>query len=86
MIPYLLGAIALAMSMSLLIKQEHVSQPLSQLWWPLRFPLGIIAIDKSLLTQQGIALYGKVTNLFWWFVRFLIIGLLVNIAYALLSQ
>lgn len=86
MIPYLLGAISLVVSMSFLLKQEHLNQPLSQLWWPLRFSLGVILVDKALLTEQGIALHGKVIYYAWWFVRLIVLGLLVNIVYALLSQ
>lgn len=85
MIPYLLGVIVLVISTSLLLKPEHISQPLSQLWWPIRFPLGIIVVDKSLLTQQGFSLHDRVISLVWWFVRLIILGLLVNITYALLS-
>ncbi len=85
MIPYLLGVLSLVVEMSFLLKQEHINQPISQIWWPFRFPLGVTVIDKSLLTQQGLSLHNKVIRFAWWFMRLITLGLLVNVTYVLLS-
>ena len=46
-----------------------------------RFLLGVIGIDKRVLTEQ---LHAKVVGRIWWFVRLSIVGLLVNLVHALL--
>ena len=68
--------------MLFVIKQEHVTVPIGSLWWRFRYPLGVIFIDKSLLTTEGKKLHKKVINCVWWFVRFTLLGLLLGIAYA----
>lgn len=82
LLPYLLAVCSLLASLRFVLKQEHITVPSSSIWWPLKYPLGVILIDKSLLTLKGKELHQKVVKSIWWFVRFTVLGLLMGITYA----
>jgi len=84
--PYIAGCICLASVLFLRIKQDDITIPLGDLYWPLRYPLGVVAIDKGILTDKGFLLHGKVIRLVWWSIRFAVLGLLSGVAYALFTQ
>ena len=81
MTPYAAALYCVASSYFKFVRQVHVSAPLSSVWWPLRWGYGVLVIHKSLLTQQGLELHSQVVRRCWWSVRFLVLGLLMNIAY-----
>jgi hypothetical protein len=82
LLPYLAGAISLFTSLFIVIDQRHVSVPVSEIWTRFRGPLGVILIDKSLLTEDGFQLHRRLIRRIWWFVRFSVLGLLANLVHA----
>ncbi len=84
--PYIAGCICLVSSLFLRVKQDHVTMPVSELWWPLKYPLGVVTIDKRVLTEKGLLLHTKLIRRVWWFVRLTLLGLLLNFTYALFTQ
>jgi hypothetical protein len=84
--PYIAGCIFLVSSLFLRVKRDHLTMPLSELWRPQKYPLGVITIDKRCLTEKGLLLHAKFIRRVWWFVRLTLLGLLLNLAYALFPQ
>ena len=84
--PYTVAAICLLSSCFLVLRQNHLKVPVSALWWPLRWGYGVLVVDKSLLTKQGIELHSSVVRRIWWFIRFSILGLLLGVGYVLVFQ
>lgn len=84
-LPYIAATICLVSSCFFWIRQGHVIVPLSSIWWPLRLGYGVALIDKDILTPEGLELHKNVIRRVWWSVRFAVCGLVLGVAYAVVS-